>query len=288
MSISRDTPNSVFGHGPAPVAVRWGERPLEKFGFVLALLGIVLTFVVGWIVTVRWYRRWHALLHRVARQLGGTVPDSDTFDLTFVHFTIEGRSARIEFERGEGFFTRVKVSLPRRSPGVFRLLRQEDANWEALFVRTKDIKIGNARFDAAWFVTSRPESLAHRIFAEDRRPEVISSARLIEGYRKPSIEITRDSLTVKVDQLLTREADILAIAGCATAFVGYLLRLGPEEGIAWLGAGGEDPGLCPVCAAELADGVVQCDKCRTPHHRECWTYVGQCSTYACKGKKWQA
>jgi hypothetical protein len=28
--------------------------------------------------------------------------------------------------------------------------------------------------------------------------------------------------------------------------------------------------------------VVYCGKCRTPHHEECWSYVGQCSTYGCR------
>jgi len=53
-------------------------------------------------------------------------------------------------------------------------------------------------------------------------------------------------------------------------------------------AGEAEVGLCPVCATEMTDGVITCEKCRTPHHQECWTYVGQCSTYACKGKRFVA
>ena len=43
-------------------------------------------------------------------------------------------------------------------------------------------------------------------------------------------------------------------------------------------AGGE----CQVCGAAMEEAVVLCSKCRTPHHEECWTYNGACSTYGCR------
>jgi hypothetical protein len=42
-----------------------------------------------------------------------------------------------------------------------------------------------------------------------------------------------------------------------------------------------DEALCCVCCEQLADGVVFCVRCKTPHHRECWEYSGGCSTYGC-------
>jgi hypothetical protein len=44
-------------------------------------------------------------------------------------------------------------------------------------------------------------------------------------------------------------------------------------------------GQCMVCGDELGDGDVPvcCDVCDTPHHEECWEYVGKCTTYACGG-----
>lgn len=34
----------------------------------------------------------------------------------------------------------------------------------------------------------------------------------------------------------------------------------------------------------MTTDVVQCRKCKTPHHRTCWEYMGKCSTYACPGR----
>lgn len=39
---------------------------------------------------------------------------------------------------------------------------------------------------------------------------------------------------------------------------------------------------CPVCATSLAHDVVQCARCETPHHRECWEYAGRCAVFACQ------
>ena len=41
-------------------------------------------------------------------------------------------------------------------------------------------------------------------------------------------------------------------------------------------------GECQVCLEKVDSRVVYCAKCRTPHHEECWSYMGMCSTYGCR------
>ena len=44
--------------------------------------------------------------------------------------------------------------------------------------------------------------------------------------------------------------------------------------------------MCRICGASLAEGaVLRCAKCNTPHHKDCWEFNGQCSTYACGEKR---
>ena len=38
---------------------------------------------------------------------------------------------------------------------------------------------------------------------------------------------------------------------------------------------------CPVCGSELNDEVITCHDCQTPHHKECWDYVGHCAIFGC-------
>ena len=42
------------------------------------------------------------------------------------------------------------------------------------------------------------------------------------------------------------------------------------------------PPTCKVCGEPIDGGaVVLCSSCNTPHHRDCWEYVGACSIYGC-------
>ena len=60
-------------------------------------------------------------------------------------------------------------------------------------------------------------------------------------------------------------------------------RVVPVEGVHWVDSGEKGvAGECQVCGMELRGSVVLCKMCRTPHHRDCWEYMGSCSTYACE------
>lgn len=44
---------------------------------------------------------------------------------------------------------------------------------------------------------------------------------------------------------------------------------------------------CLICGekSEITnDGVIVCEKCKTPHHKECYNWIGHCGVYGCKGK----
>jgi hypothetical protein len=45
------------------------------------------------------------------------------------------------------------------------------------------------------------------------------------------------------------------------------------------------PPTCKVCGEPISNGeVIVCASCSTPHHRDCWEYIGACSIYGCNGK----
>jgi hypothetical protein len=42
---------------------------------------------------------------------------------------------------------------------------------------------------------------------------------------------------------------------------------------------------CGVCGDQLeTDLIVTCQVCGTKVHKECWEYIGGCTTYACEGR----
>lgn len=41
---------------------------------------------------------------------------------------------------------------------------------------------------------------------------------------------------------------------------------------------------CQICGTAIEDSnPVRCQQCETPHHLDCWEFLGGCSTYACQG-----
>lgn len=55
-----------------------------------------------------------------------------------------------------------------------------------------------------------------------------------------------------------------------------------QEGVEWLDAPkAEGRACCPICGSALKSGRVDCLKCKTAHHRECWEWNGGCSMFAC-------
>lgn len=46
---------------------------------------------------------------------------------------------------------------------------------------------------------------------------------------------------------------------------------------------------CNVCNEAMGPDrpLVMCAKCQTPHHKDCWAYIGKCSTYNCGATDYQ-
>ena len=40
---------------------------------------------------------------------------------------------------------------------------------------------------------------------------------------------------------------------------------------------------CPICSGRITEQMVLCERCKTPHCRDCWEYNRQCATFACQG-----
>jgi len=69
------------------------------------------------------------------------------------------------------------------------------------------------------------------------------------------------------------------VAGLLRAALAPPRKAAPvAEGAVVFISGGE----CQVCGWPMEQGLVLCSKCRTPHHEECWTWNGACSTYGCR------
>jgi hypothetical protein len=65
----------------------------------------------------------------------------------------------------------------------------------------------------------------------------------------------------------------------AMSIVDEIVSRGGTTGVVILQNTRAQSGTCQVCGGGLTGRVTACARCATPHHAECWTYVGRCSTY---------
>ena len=260
---------------------------LKLFVVVLAaVFGMVIFAVVRFILMERALKR--LFFEATARRFKGTYVPSGIVSNHRIDFLISGRPARVEFEPSgdeRSGRTTVRVQLRGPSPGTLHILQEGFAQEFLKLFGAQDISIGDPEFDKAWVVKATPESLALRVFSPERRTRAIAAVQRLAGWGNPTIEVTRDQLRIQVRDEIRSEGGVVTLVKSAQEFLEFLEAPSASTGIepadvkiAW------DTG-CPVCGTTLGGTAVRCESCRTPHHAECWTYVGQCSTYACKGRR---
>ena len=78
----------------------------------------------------------------------------------------------------------------------------------------------------------------------------------------------------------------LAMVRTAEDFVRLLFDLDvvADPGIQWGESRERMTGRCPICTTVLREPLVRCGRCQSPHHQECWEYLGRCATYGCDPK----
>lgn len=144
-----------------------------------------------------------------------------------------------------------------------------------------EVEVGDATFDAIYLIRSKPGSFAKAVLS----PELIAEIRRFG-----------------------RRGDIAALAGpsmIALRFAGIgededgefdrFLELGFRFARAVLALPEAAPpppdrvasgamslrGSCAMCGAAFRSPPLSCSRCATPHHRDCWEFLGRCAVYAC-------
>ena len=151
----------------------------------------------------------------------------------------------------------------------------------ASFRNREDRTVGDPVFDAAWVVQG---DLAEALFAPESRAEAVAAIHALRPYVDPCVEISGGFLRVSVGQPPESEPAVRALVNAART---VLESLGPRvaNGMICVEIRQDGLSICQVCGVGGAGARVVCRSCRTPHHEDCWRYVGRCSTYGCGGRE---
>ena len=77
-----------------------------------------------------------------------------------------------------------------------------------------------------------------------------------------------------------RQHNIVSAPSLIKSFVSVALEE-PHKVHYYYGTLPEEVARCRVCGERIMLDRIECRRCETPHHKDCWDYNGRCATYAC-------
>jgi hypothetical protein len=158
---------------------------------------------------------------------------------------------------------------------------------------TRLVRIGDPEFDRGYVVQANDPEMAREFLV----PSVRRAIRNLHRLAPPAgmlVSINPERLLVQVDRNLGLHSEVLAGMVGESLMIhdglkqGVTARMG--QGIDIVDAGPSEvedagPPVCKVCGDPILQSRVLCASCRTPHHQDCWEFIGACSIYGCSGKK---
>jgi hypothetical protein len=158
---------------------------------------------------------------------------------------------------------------------------------------TRPVKLGEQEFDREFVVQANDLEMTRDFLGPAVRGAIANLHRSVHPGGM-LVSINPERMLVQIDRDLGVHSESLAWAVQETLALHDALIEGVsrrmKQGINIVddsSAVDDDTGppICKVCGEPISGGVViVCAACNTPHHRDCWDYVGACSIYGCDGK----
>jgi len=229
---------------------------------------------------------------RFAESRAGELHNRQLFQSPKVSFVHHGSRALLSiYEPGDStglLHTQLTYTVPEGWPyrlEVFPQRRPDDGVSNA-----NDIRIGDDEFDRRFVVKANDAKFA-REFLDGAARQAVEDLRNLLGN-------DRILVSLNSSRLMVRKESVIAEAGDLNVFADLACRLQDRIELFWQRASGieilDEPAAgpdasaptCQICGSEIAPDVrVTCRRCNTPHHKDCWEFNGQCSTYACGEKR---
>jgi hypothetical protein len=158
---------------------------------------------------------------------------------------------------------------------------------------TRMLKLGVPEFDRDFVVQANDLDMASDFLSPSARDSIANLQRMVHAGGM-LLSINPERMLVQIDRNLASNPEALdRVVLEAIILHDVLLEAVSRrmaQGIAIVDkADSEDddsaPPICKVCGEPIGDGaIIVCANCNTPHHRDCWEYVGACSIYGCNGR----
>ena len=242
----------------------------------------ILFFIFFFFVVLKINSAHRAVIRTIANQNAGSVQSYRSHETAFFkRKNIAFRASHVK-RKGKPFL-KLLAPLPASN---FRLKIFEELVDPKLkkFLGMQDIIIGSQEFDDRYVIQSNSTDELQRILTFEVQDSILRLGRKIE------ISVLRGQFLCHVHCPNPKLADGLLEKAIAVFFAILEAFEHPLEP-AMLDLNFVEPEsvTCMVCGDVIKpDLQVNCKACKTPHHEDCWKYLGMCSTYACGHKKFES
>jgi hypothetical protein len=264
------------------------------------VLGLIVLFIYAFIRLLTSMSSWmQSSRYRAYRQLAtrfhGRYESRGMSDPPTVSFLYHGTTVRVGLAPtvpGQPSIprTRVVARFRRGIPFRLELAPVSRPSPPQPPKGTRLVKTGSVDFDRRFVIQANDAEMARDFLHPEVRAAIFNLSRLVDPGGM-LVSINPERLLVQIDRNLGQSSEGLTQAVSESLLIHDGLHLGVgrrmTEGIEIVDGHEPDPvpegpPICKVCG-EIIDGgaVVLCSSCRTPHHRDCWEYIGACSIYGC-------
>jgi hypothetical protein len=240
----------------------------------------------------------HRAYRQLAAQYGGRCESRGLVDPPTVSFVHNGSSCRVGLApviagQPSAPRTRVVARFGRGLPLRMELLPVARPAPPQPPRGTRPTLVGIPEFDRGYLVQANDPDIVRELLGAPHVRESIEGLRRLAPPGGILVSINPERLLVQVDRNLGLQATALHTAvRHALAIHDWLqtsvaARLAEGVSIVRVGPADEHeagPPKCEVCGDPISGAHVSCTLCRTPSHRDCWTFVGGCSTFGCSSK----
>lgn len=261
---------------------------MHEFSFLIPIVLIALVGGIAFLLARVHYANRLSTLRQVATIWEGHVFDGGWFDHAHAELKIGGATGRLQYStKGKRIVTELTIHFP--DPRLrLEIFPQTIVERLKKFMGMQDLEIGDPRFDELFIVQGNDANLIREYLNPDARLALEGIARSTWAF---DLHLTVGGGTLRV----TKQADLNQLHNlmqfvrcCEQLFAAFVAAR--SLGIEFL-PNSAPPRIsethCQVCGEGLQGTIVFCSSCQTPHHLDCWQYVGSCSVYGCGQKRYR-
>lgn len=264
--------------------------------FVLVLYGIVR---LGATLLSGLSGARHRAYRHLAARYGGKYEARGLVDPPTVSFGHKGSNVRIGLApiipgQPSAPRTRVVARFARGLPFRFELIPSGRPSPPQPPKGTRLVHCEHVEFDRSYVIQANDPAIAQEFLHPFNVRQAVENLRRLAPPTGMLVSVNPERLLVQIDRNLGQSIQLLDYAvRDALLLHDWLVasvssRMSEGISVVEVGAAAPEdagPPVCEVCGDPITSSHLICTMCRTPFHRDCWTFVGGCSTYGCTGKQ---